>query len=105
MMKTFSKPLMALTARDLMSTEVVAVPQEMSLQGAARLLSRWSISGAPVVDAEGRCVGVLSASDFLSWAEQDEDARKVAHPGCMVSAWQVMESDSLPAEEVSRYMT
>src|SRR5262245_55009740 len=71
-MKTASKPLLALTARDLMTTDVVSVPQEMSLQGAARLLSRASISGAPVVDADGRCVGVLSATDFMVWAENSD---------------------------------
>jgi CBS domain-containing protein len=104
-MKTVSKPLLALTAEDLMSTDVVTVPQEMSLQGAARLLSRSEIGGAPVVDGEGRCVGVLSATDFLSYAETGQPRKKVKNPGCMVSAWQVLESESLPADEVSGYMT
>jgi CBS domain-containing protein len=34
------------------------------------VLVRAKITGAPVVDAEGRCVGVLSASDFLRWTEE-----------------------------------
>jgi CBS domain-containing protein len=53
-----------------MSRDVVTVPREMSLQQAARVLRRAGVSGAPVVDGQGRCVGVLSAADFLRWAEE-----------------------------------
>ena len=48
-----NKRLFSLTAADVMSRELVLVPQEMSLQGAARLLSRARVSGAPVVDQDG----------------------------------------------------
>jgi CBS domain-containing protein len=41
----------------------------MSRHGAARLLAQAQITGAPVVDRNGFCVGVLSASDFLRWDE------------------------------------
>lgn len=61
------KCLHSLTAADLMSRNLVLVPQDMSLQGAARLLSRAQVSGAPVVNENGRCVGVLSTTDFLHW--------------------------------------
>jgi CBS domain-containing protein len=68
-----SKQLHSLTAKDLMNHEVVTVPQDMTLQEAARLLAKEQISGVPVVDAEGRCVGVLSATDFLAlWAMEGE---------------------------------
>jgi CBS domain-containing protein len=60
-MKTMAKPLLALTAADLMSDPVVMIPQEMSLNKAAHLLALNRISGAPVIDGEGNCVGVLSA--------------------------------------------
>jgi CBS domain-containing protein len=62
-------PLPALTAQDVMSREVVTIPRQMSLGDAARLLRSASVSAAPVVDEQGRCVGVLSAADFLRWAE------------------------------------
>jgi len=104
-MKAPTRPLLALTARDLMSTDVISVPREMSLQAAARLLGRAAISGAPVVDADGRCIGVLSATDFLAWAEQGQEAHSILHPGCMISAWEVPSADTLPVEEVERYMT
>ena len=65
-MTTASTPLLARTAADLMSPTVVTIPQDMSLRGAARLLAQADVSGAPVVDAAGRCVGVLSARDFVA---------------------------------------
>jgi len=70
-------PLLALTAQDMMSRDVVTIPRQMSLRDAARLLRRACVSGAPVVDEQGRCVGVLSAADFLRWAEDGcpEEAR------------------------------
>jgi CBS domain-containing protein len=56
----------------------------MSLRSAARLLVRAGISGAPVVDASGRCIGVLSASDFVRWTEEGalgaEDSPPAACP-------------------------
>jgi CBS-domain-containing membrane protein len=66
-----TKPLLALTAADLMSRDVITVPQEMSLREAAHLLSRNQVSGAPVVDADGHCIGVLSGTDFVRWAEEE----------------------------------
>lgn len=106
-MLTAMKPLQALTAADLMSPEVVTIPQAMSLKGAAHRLAQAGISGAPVVDSDGRCVGVLSASDFVAWAEKGEHAvrQRPAEPCCVHSSWQVLTPETLPADEVGCYMT
>jgi CBS domain-containing protein len=106
-MRTATQSLLSLIAADVMSTRLVTVPEEMSLHGAARLLSRSNVSGAPVVDIEGRCVGVLSATDFVSWAEEGERSAKHAPEpcACAYSAWQVMDAETLPKDAVSRYMT
>ena len=69
-MLTIPKPLLALKASDLMSRDVVAIPQDLSVRDAARLLVRNRVSGGPVVAGDGRCVGVISADDFLRWAEK-----------------------------------
>jgi CBS domain-containing protein len=67
-MDAAAKPLFDLTAADLMS-EVVAVLREWTpLREAAEELFRAGVHGAPVVDAGGRCVGVLSVSDLARWA-------------------------------------
>jgi CBS domain-containing protein len=77
-MLTTEKPFLSLTAEDLMSRDVLTIPQAMSLRAAAHLLWQDRISGAPVVDAEGRCVGVLSTTDLVRWAEAE---RPGAEPG------------------------
>jgi CBS-domain-containing membrane protein len=69
-MATTTKPLLALTTSDLMSRDVVKISQDMSLRAAAHLLFENQIGGAPVVDADGRCVGVLCATDFVHWTEE-----------------------------------
>ena len=52
-------------AADLMTKAVQVVGREMDLVKAAALLAEKSISGAPVVDNEGKIVGVVSEKDFL----------------------------------------
>ncbi len=57
--------LVSLRVADLMSTPVVSLRIELSLEQAAAEFNEKGISCAPVVDAEGKCVGILSASDFV----------------------------------------
>ncbi len=97
-----NKPLAALTAEDLMSTTLVMIPEEMSLKCAAHLLSQANITGAPVVSADGRCVGVLSSTDFMHWAEKGSIPAP-QHRVC--SSWQIVDSAELPQDEVQHYMT
>lgn len=102
------KPLLDLTAGDLMSSDVTMIPKAMSLRSAAHLLSEMSISGAPVVDQRGRCVGVLSATDFMhSVGYGGPCAGKTSfdHPDCYHSPWQIDCKEELPEDEVSKYMT
>lgn len=79
-MRTTAKPLAALTVDDLMSRDVVFLPETMPLRDAARLLVQSRVGGAPVVDATGKCVGVLSGIDFLHLAASREDASRPAAP-------------------------
>jgi CBS domain-containing protein len=59
---------LSLTAGDLMNRDVRAIRDDMPLPDAAAQLTRFGVRGAPVVDAAGRCVGVLSVSDLARWA-------------------------------------
>jgi CBS domain-containing membrane protein len=99
--------LLDLTAADLMSRDVVTIPEKMPLRAAANLLAEARITGAPVVDRYGRCVGVLSATDFLHRATRDEEAVNPAcgHPSCYWADWQTDLADKLPAEDVAEFMT
>lgn len=51
---------------DVMTRDVATVSPETSLKDVARLLVERQISGVPVVDADGRIVGVVSEADFVS---------------------------------------
>ncbi len=96
------RSLLGLTAADLMSTPVLTIPQETSLREAARLLTRDRISGAPVVDAEGRCVGVLSSSDFVTWAEADGGGTAIR----FIAPWgEMIDIEESADSEIRRYMT
>jgi CBS domain-containing protein len=58
--------LHSLTAKEVMSAQVHSVGVEMDLIETASLLAEKGISGAPVVDREGKIVGVVSEKDFLA---------------------------------------
>lgn len=51
--------------KDLMTTDVLTVRVTTQLKDAARLLAEHRISGLPVVDDDGRVLGVLSEGDIL----------------------------------------
>ena len=60
------------TAKDIMTAEVVSATAEMTLREFARLLDEFEVSGAPVVDAVGRLIGVASKSDLIHRAMDPE---------------------------------
>jgi CBS domain-containing protein len=76
--------MLALTASDLMSRDVVTIAQDTPLRAAAELFSQRQIGEAAVVDAGGRCVGVLSATDLIRWAlgEAQGGIEDVPPPAC-----------------------
>ena len=56
---------MELTARDIMSPNVIRVSQAMDLRDLAKLLLSKGITGAPVVDEDGNLTGVVSQTDLI----------------------------------------
>ncbi len=55
---------------DVMTTDVITVAPETSLKEAARRMIAAGISGLPVVDEDGRVVGIITEADFVE-AEAD----------------------------------
>ena len=51
--------------KDIMEKNLILLNPEMSLRDAAKLLGENDISGAPVVDNEGKLVGILMVSDII----------------------------------------
>lgn len=56
---------MGLTAKDIMTTEVIVASPRMSVTELATLLADNNISGVPVVDYRGHLVGVATEADIL----------------------------------------
>jgi CBS-domain-containing membrane protein len=53
-------------AQDIMSRDVVTLPAEMDFAAAARILVENHYNGAPVVDDQGRLLGILCQSDLVA---------------------------------------
>lgn len=62
--------LKKLTAADIMATDVVTIEPSDSLRDAMTLMTENHVTGLPVIDHKGRCVGLISATDILNY-EQD----------------------------------
>ena len=54
-----------LTAREIMSTEVVTVTTETSLKDLARKFVETRYSNMPVLDNDGKLIGVISETDLI----------------------------------------
>jgi CBS domain-containing protein len=62
-------------AMDVMTTNVITVGPDTTVQEIAQLLSERSISGVPVVDADNRLVGIVSEGDLLHRVETGTERR------------------------------
>jgi CBS domain-containing protein len=123
-----------LRARDCMTRQVVTIGADYSLRDAAMVLRAATVSGAPVVDGEGRPLGVLSSTDIVTYTQQasppsEAGAPKPAGGGAPSAApqdkppggpdnghaspskdWDLLEAagfevDQLPATNVKEYMS
>jgi len=63
-----------LTVRDIMQTEVTTASPDMTVRELARLWEERGITGTPVVDATGKVLGVVSATDLVRLAAEQVDA-------------------------------
>lgn len=67
--------MLTLRAGDVMNRHVVKLSMQESMADAAERLLQHEISGAPVVDDQGHCIGILSAGDFVRRADASFDGR------------------------------
>lgn len=66
--------------QELMEPDVIAVPTTADQEEAVRLLNRYNFLSLPVVDGEGRLVGIVTVDDAVDVMEQEatEDFEKMA---------------------------
>lgn len=84
-------------ARDIMTHSVITIGPEETIQDVARLLSDYHISGAPVVDAEGHMIGLVTEADLIS-----KDGKRVAD--IMTSRVMTAQEDT-PVEQIAQILT
>lgn len=56
---------MAILARDIMTREIATVTPSMPIDDLCEIFQRNNIKGAPVVDAAGRLLGIVTESDVV----------------------------------------
>jgi CBS domain-containing protein len=66
----------AMNAADIMTSDVLTLSAETSVLDAARTMLRHRVSGLPVIDWNGKLVGVLTEGDLLRRAETGTERRR-----------------------------
>jgi CBS domain-containing protein len=72
-------------AMDVMTSDIITVDPDMKVQDLASLLAERGISGAPVVDASGHLIGIVSEGDLLHRAEIGTARRHRERPAVVVA--------------------
>ncbi|MFD8410974.1 CBS domain-containing protein [Streptomyces sp. NPDC059650] len=60
------------TVADVMTTRVIAVTPSTGFKDIAAAIERWKVTALPVIEGEGRVVGVVSEADLLPKEEFHE---------------------------------
>lgn len=68
-----------MVARDVMNPDVLTVRDDMSVTDLAEFLTENEISGAPVEDADGRLIGVVSLTDVAAAVTGQRDIALLSH--------------------------
>ncbi len=84
---------------DIMSSPVITVGPDCSVGQLAVLLNKYGISGVPVVDQDGRILGIATEHDVLTHADEGKDT--VVH---IMSTHVITTSPDVPAVEAGRLM-
>lgn len=86
-----------LTARDVMTADVMSVQDTMTVRELANLLIEKEVSGMPVTDANGQLVGVVSVTDLATMASDNSAfAPDRSNPDFFVHGWE----DELNADDL-----
>jgi len=86
-----------MNVHEIMTTHVVSVRDESTIEDAARLLAHHRISGLPVVSEAGTLVGLVTEHDLIS--------KQGATVADIMSRSVISVSPDTPVEEVSHLLT
>ena len=68
------------TVRDVMTTSVLSVPSDTPFTEVARVLFTGGVRAVPVLDGEGRLLGVVSEGDLLATTERGDPVPEHSGP-------------------------
>lgn len=91
---------MKTTVGDVMTTDVIAVPESADYKQIITVLRQQRVSAFPVVDAENRVVGVVSEADLLH-----KQAEHAPPTGTIRLAWLLREPSKAAATTAAGLMT
>lgn len=86
------------TARDLMATGLLSFRPEQTIMEALTGLLKQGVSGGPVVDTEGRLLGMLSELDCLRVLASDEFYLEDQEEGALVEKCMTRDPLTIPAD-------
>ena len=78
-----------LSARDAMSSPVVTVTPDTTLDDCARLMEQYQVRRLPVIDEHGRCCAMVAQADLATKGPRDttiEVVSKVSEPNAFASS-------------------
>jgi CBS domain-containing protein len=84
-------------ARDIMTERVIAVSPQTPVKQLAKMLSQNHISGTPVVDKNGKVVGVVTERDLLG--------KKGTQVKSIMTKKVISVMEDTPVEEIASVMT
>jgi CBS domain-containing protein len=86
-------------ASAIMTRKVFTIRSEASVQEVAQLLSGEHISGAPVVDAEGMIIGIVTEADIIG--KVDREGLRVAD---IMSRQIIAVEEDTPVAEIAKLL-
>ena len=102
----------SITAKDVMTRDVITVGTDTSLLGVAEILDNHFITGVPVIDEGRRVVGIISEKDFIFHMGVEKEktfmgvvTRCLKGTGCIAvsmrkqKAWDIMTSPAITIGE------
>jgi len=78
-----------LRAGDVMTSPAVTVTPDYSLSACCDVLRQKQVRRVPVVDGDGRCVGIVALADIAEYGSKNDTAwvvRRVSEPSVSASA-------------------
>jgi len=76
-------------ADQIMTAEVITVGADASIVEAIHKMLQHHVSGLPVVDAEGKLIGIISEGDFIRRAEIGTERKRGRWLNCLVGPDQI----------------